>query len=75
MAQGQVNKSGGRWRTFHDKFVVEERFMTASARRNLYRIAVALMIVGTALFTIILTGVLQQGGVTLNSTPLSVPGC
>lgn len=70
MAQGQVNKSGGRWRTFHDKFVVEERFMTASARRNLYRISVALTIVGAALFTIILTGVLQQGGVTELDAPV-----
>lgn len=70
MTQGQVHESGGWWRTFHDKFVVEERFVTPSARRNLYRIAVALMIAGTALFVIILTGVLQQGGVAELDAPV-----
>ena len=48
------------WRTFHDKFVVEERFMEPAARTALYRSAVVLMAVGALLFVITLVGVLQS---------------
>ena len=49
------------WRKFHDKFVVEERYMEPGARRALYRTAVILMGVGTLLFIIALVGVVQSG--------------
>ncbi|WP_255482161.1 phosphatase PAP2 family protein [Pseudarthrobacter sp. NBSH8] len=48
------------WRTFHDKFVVEERFMEPAARMALYRTAVVLMAVGALLFVVTLMGVLQS---------------
>lgn len=48
------------WRTFHDKFVVEERFMEPAARTALYRTAVVLMAVGALLFVVTLMGVLQS---------------
>ena len=70
MAEAQTGKSQGRWRTFHDKFVVEERYMSASARRNLYRIAVALMIVGAVLFVVLLANVLQRDGLSTGDEPL-----
>lgn len=64
MAEEHTGDSPGRWRVFRDKFVVEERFMSESARRNLYRIAVALMAVGVTLFVVILAGVLLRDGVS-----------
>jgi len=69
MAEAQTGKTQGRWRTFHDKFVVEERYMSATARRNLYRTAVALMITGAVLFVVILTGVLQHDGLSAADEP------
>jgi len=70
MAQAQAGKPQGRWRTFHEKFVVEERFMSVTARRNLYRTAVVLMIAGAVLFAVILTGVLQHGGISAADEPV-----
>ena len=70
MAEAQTGKPQGRWRTFHDKFVVEERYMSATARRNLYRTAVVLMIAGAVLFVIILAGVLQHGGISAADEPV-----
>ncbi|WP_246848614.1 phosphatase PAP2 family protein [Pseudarthrobacter sp. NIBRBAC000502772] len=48
------------WRTFHNKFVVEERFMEPAARTALYRTAVVLIGVGALLFIATLVGVLQS---------------
>lgn len=70
MAQDQQGNSSGWWRVFHDKFVVEERYMEPEARRNLYRIAVGLMVTGAVLFTIILVSVLQRGGVSVVDEPI-----
>ncbi|NUU30744.1 phosphatase PAP2 family protein [Arthrobacter sp. C9C5] len=70
MAQDQSGKSSGWWRVFHDKFVVEERYMSADARRNLYRIAVGLMILGAVLFTFILVSVLQHSGISVVDEPV-----
>ncbi len=70
MAEQETGKSSGWWRVFHDKFVVEERYMSVEGRRNLYRIAVALMVVGAVLFTFILVSVLQQGGISAVDEPV-----
>jgi membrane-associated phospholipid phosphatase len=70
MAEQETGKSPGWWRVFHDKFVVEERFMSQDARRNLYRTAVGLMVLGAVLFVVILTGVLQHGGLTAVDEPV-----
>ena len=70
MAQAQAGKPQGRWRTFHEKFVVEERFMSVTARRNLYRTAVVLMIAGAVLFVVILAGVLQHAGISAADEPV-----
>ncbi len=50
------------WRLFHDKFVVEERYIEPGARRNLYRWAIVLAAVGAALFVATLIGVTQGSG-------------
>jgi membrane-associated phospholipid phosphatase len=70
MAEEQTRNSSGRWRAFRDKFVVEERFMSEAARKMLYRIAVALMIVGVVLFSAILAGVLLRDGVSEVDEPV-----
>ena len=70
MAEETTGKSPGRWRVFHDKFVVEERYMEVRDRKNLYRIAVGLMILGVVLFFSILAGVLQQDGLTAGDEPV-----
>jgi undecaprenyl-diphosphatase len=49
---------------------VEERFMSVTARRNLYRTAVVLMIAGAVLFVVILAGVLQHGGISAADEPV-----
>lgn len=72
MAEAQTGKPQGKWRAFHEKFVVEERFMSAPARRNLYRTAVVLMVVGVVLFVVILAGVLQHGGISSVDEPVRV---
>jgi undecaprenyl-diphosphatase len=50
------------WRRFHDKFVVEERYIKPEARKALYRWAVLLAVVGAVLFVATLIGVLQGDG-------------
>ncbi|MDQ0848954.1 membrane-associated phospholipid phosphatase [Arthrobacter sp. B3I9] len=70
MAEEQARTSQGRWRVFHDKFVVEERYISAAARRNLFRIAVVLIVVGIVLFSVILTDVLLRDGVADADEPV-----
>lgn len=69
MAEQKTGKSGW-WQVFHDKFVVEERYMSLDARRNLYRIAVGLMVVGVVAFIAILVSVLQHDGITAVDEPV-----
>lgn len=57
---GERDRQGGLWRTFHEKFVVEERYMEPAARRGLYRTAVVLAAVGAVMFIATLVGVLQS---------------
>lgn len=70
MIAEKTGNSPGRWQVFHDKFVVEERFMSEGSRKNLYRIAVGLMIVGAGLFSIILAGVLLKDGFSAADEPV-----
>jgi undecaprenyl-diphosphatase len=63
-------KPAGWWRVFHDKFVVEERFVSEPARKNLYRTAVALMILGAVLSVLILADVLYEGGLSTIDEPV-----
>jgi membrane-associated phospholipid phosphatase len=62
-------KPAGRWRVFHDKFVVEERFVSEPARNNLYRTAVALMILGAVLSVLILADVRYEGALSTIDEP------
>ena len=71
MAQDQTGKPQGRWRVFHEKFVVEERFMSAPARRNLYRTAVVADDRGRrAVHLSSWPSVLQHGGISAADEPV-----
>ncbi|WP_347108475.1 phosphatase PAP2 family protein [Paenarthrobacter sp. S56] len=50
------------WRVFHEKFVVEERYMQPRARTALYRTAALLAAAGLAVFIASLIGVLNKDG-------------
>lgn len=52
----------GRLAVWHEKFVVEERYLEAGDRRRLYVTAVVLMVLGAVAFTAILVGVVTQTG-------------
>jgi membrane-associated phospholipid phosphatase len=61
VADESAGKAGW-WRVFHDKFVVEERYVDAGARKALYVTAVVLAAAGALVFFLTLTDVLQQDG-------------
>jgi undecaprenyl-diphosphatase len=60
----------GFWRVFHDKFVVEERYMSAAARTRLYRVAAALMLLGSVLFFVTLGDILTKDGIAGSDDPM-----
>lgn len=60
----------GRLRRFHERFLVEERFVTASARRNLIIIAVVLMVAGLTAFLFILDSVFEADDVSVIDAPV-----
>ena len=69
-SSGSSGKNAGRWRTFHDKFVVEERYMDPADRRGLYRAAVVLALAGVALFIATLISVVQADGLSAADVPV-----
>ncbi len=60
MPENPRSESHGFWRS---KFVVEERYIPARARRGLYLASGILIVLGVIFFTIVLTSVLTGGGV------------
>lgn len=67
---GTARKGTGKWRAFHDKFVVEERYMDPADRRGLYRTAIILAAAGTVLFIATLVSVLQSDGLSAADVPV-----
>lgn len=67
---GSAEKNHGWWRTFHEKFVVEERYMEPEDRRALYRTSVILAVVGVALFIATLISVVQADGLSSIDGPV-----
>ncbi|TLM81852.1 phosphatase PAP2 family protein [Pseudarthrobacter sp. NamE5] len=61
---------GQKWRVFHDKFVVEERYMDPADRRGLYRAAIILAAAGVVLFAATLISVLQADGLSAADGPV-----
>lgn len=56
--------------SWRQKFIVEERFVDASTRRSLYRTALVLMVVGLALFTMLVISVMTQTGMQQLDQPV-----
>ena len=67
---GVQEHNAGKWRTFNEKFVVEERYVDVEDRRRLYRASVILSVVGLALFVAILVSVVQSTGLHAMDEPL-----
>jgi undecaprenyl-diphosphatase len=55
---------------WHGRFVVEERYLPAAARRRLYTTATVLVVVGLAAFAVLLVGVLTHTGVERLDEPV-----
>ena len=60
----------GRARVLHEKFIVEERVVAPTARRNLYLWAASLAAVGLIAFVVILVAVLQTDGIAEIDKPI-----
>ena len=63
-------RRAGRVRRFHEKFLVEARFVPASARQGLYVWSAALISVGVTAFTVILVDVVARDGISAIDAPL-----
>jgi membrane-associated phospholipid phosphatase len=60
----------GRWSSWHDRFLVEERFVAPAVRRRLYATAGALVVVGLAAFVVLLIAVLTHTGIERLDRPV-----
>jgi membrane-associated phospholipid phosphatase len=56
-----------RW---HERFMVEERYVDPPARRRTYRLAAALIVIGAVAFAVLLIGVLTHTGAQLLDRPI-----
>ena len=63
MIKDQVKQNW--WQRFHQKFIVEERYVDPVVRRNLYILSAALFVFGLLTFTIILIQVLSNTGIVV----------
>jgi membrane-associated phospholipid phosphatase len=63
---------GGRWKRFHSKFVVEERYLSRAARVRLYVTAATLVVVGLGAFVVLLVAVLTNTGVERLDKPVEM---
>jgi membrane-associated phospholipid phosphatase len=60
----------GRWSAWHERFVVEERFVEPEVRRRLYATAIALVVIGLAAFVVLLVAVLTRTGLERLDRPV-----
>jgi membrane-associated phospholipid phosphatase len=66
----ETTERPGRLRRFHEKFIVEERVVPASAKRNLYIVAIVLVVVGLAAFLFIFDSVLEADDISTVDAPV-----
>ncbi len=60
----------GRWASWHDRFLVEERFVAPAVRRRLYATAAALVVIGLVAFVVLLVAVLTHSGIERLDRPV-----
>ena len=66
----ETTEKPGRLRRFHERFLVEERVVPASAKRNLYIIAIVLIAGGLAAFLFIFDSVLEADDISTVDAPV-----
>ncbi|WP_438853442.1 phosphatase PAP2 family protein [Agromyces sp. M3QZ16-3] len=69
-ADGQDTGRPGRWRRFHERFIVEERYLSSTARRNLYITAAVLVVVGLVGFFVVLDSILESDDISYIDAPV-----
>jgi undecaprenyl-diphosphatase len=62
--------ASGRWRDFHSKFVVEERYLPRATRARLYTVSAMMVAVGLTAFIVLLVGVVTHSGIELLDAPV-----
>jgi membrane-associated phospholipid phosphatase len=60
----------GRWQRFHERFIVEERVLSARARRNLYLTAAGLVVLGLAGFFLVLDSIIEADDLSFIDAPV-----
>ena len=65
----ETTEQPGRLRRFHEKFLVEERVVPASAKRNLFIIAIVLIVGGLTAFFFIFDSVLEADDISAVDAP------
>lgn len=60
----------GRRARWHERFIVEERYVDPTTRRRTYRLAITLVAVGLVAFGVLLIGVLTHSGLQLLDRPV-----
>ena len=66
----ETTEKPGRLRRFHERFLVEERVVPASAKRNLYIIAIVLIAAGLSAFLFIFDSVLEADDISTVDAPV-----
>ncbi len=66
----ETTERPGKLRRFHERFMVEERVLPASAKRNLFIVAALLIVAGLAAFLFIFDSVLEADDVSMVDAPV-----
>ncbi|MEY9853286.1 membrane-associated phospholipid phosphatase [Leifsonia sp. EB41] len=70
MTSALSDRRAGTRQRWHEKFLVEERVVPASSRRNLYIVSAVLMVVGLVLFLVVLDSVRESDGLSAIDRPI-----
>jgi membrane-associated phospholipid phosphatase len=65
-----TKQESGRLRRFHERFMVEERYVSHGGKRNLYLIAAVLAVVGLAGFFMVLDSILEADDISVIDAPV-----
>jgi membrane-associated phospholipid phosphatase len=66
----ETKEESGRLRRFHERFMVEERYLSAAAKRNLYLVAAVLIVAGLTGFFVVLDSILEADDLSFIDAPV-----
>lgn len=66
----ETKEESGRLRRFHERFMVEERYVSPGGKRNLYIVAAVLAVVGIAGFLVVLDSILEADDLSFIDAPI-----